>query len=225
MQTIAALTVTDWTKISPDLRWSLERAAKFSAENIHRLEWGGFIIPWLPGLLGPGGIRADVLITHADGQQYCLVDTEIPSGWTAAMWVDFVVGIIKSPYVMQADTLREFPVTRFAIIPEGAIRVGSPRELAAVAGRAPAVSVTPQPHIQPPPFRRPPAPQLPAHPYAQPYAPAEDVGIVERISGTLGVSPTVLIVGAVALVGLVGVAVIAGRRKPSPAPVRQPRRR
>lgn len=214
MLTTADLTVEEWTKISPDLRWSLEQAGKFSTTNIHTLEKSNLIVPWLPDVIGSGMIRADILIRHSDGAQYCITDTELPAGWTGAAWVDFVVRLIKSPYVSEVDVLREWPITRAALIPEGAVRVWSPQDMLMVATRAPGTTVTLQnPTILPPPSQITLQPNVPTT-QTTTTTTAGTGGVFQRIASTLGVSPTVVKVGAASIVGLFVVAIVVSAKKP-----------
>jgi len=228
MRTMGNLRVQDWAKITPDLKWSLQQAARFPTKRVRYLE-GGMPI-WTA--LFTGGIRADVVIRHADGFTYYLHDTRIPEQWTGQMWTDFVVGIVQSPHVIEAGTLREWPAIGLAWFPQG-ITVSSPAELAMIAGRAPTGPVTPQPVIEPPPPPPPPPPPAfwpapPQHPeqlrpaplplpspYQQtPYQQTwPQLGWFQRVANSVGVSPTVLGVGAAAVVGLLGLAVFIKRKK------------
>lgn len=181
MLTQADLTQADWGRIRPGLRVSLRTASRNMNRPIRELATRG-LLPFV-GWIQPNRLDAHVFIKHADGQRYWLLEEDIPTGWTARHWVDFVVKVVKSPHVLQAGTFHEWIREGAGIprIPFRGVRIRTPAELHSVALRAPEETITPllpgQPPVVCPGIGEPVHPGQPVHPGHPPGFPGAGIGV------------------------------------------------
>lgn len=104
LYTFADLTAVDWTKIRPGLRSVLNRLN--NARDVNIFDWsvqGVSIFPWIPA----PGAALGLWYQHADGVIYTLYEGDLPRSWNGAQYIDFVVKLVKSPYVTKIDQIGE----------------------------------------------------------------------------------------------------------------------
>jgi len=104
LYTLADLTAVDWTKIRPGLRTVLNRLN--NARDVNIFDWsiqGVSIFPWIPA----PGAALGLWYQHADGAIYTLYEGDLPRSWNGAQYIDFVVKLVKSPYVTKIGQIGE----------------------------------------------------------------------------------------------------------------------
>lgn len=104
LYTLADLTAVDWTKIRPGLRTVLNRLN--NARDVNIFDWsiqGVSIFPWIPA----PGAALGLWYQHADGGIYTLYESDLPRSWNGAQYIDFVVKLTKSPYVIKIGQIGE----------------------------------------------------------------------------------------------------------------------
>jgi len=104
LYTLADLTAVDWTKIRSGLRNVLNRLN--NARDVNIFDWsiqGVSIFPWIPA----PGAALGLWYQHADGAIYTLYEGDLPRSWNGAQYIDFVVKLVKSPYVTKIGQIGE----------------------------------------------------------------------------------------------------------------------
>ncbi len=105
MYVIDNLTQSDWAKILPGLRQSLQVAQTLDPNtSIAKLDW-------------EDKINSDIRVQTINKKWFWIRPHSYPSDWTKVEWIDFVVSLAKNPNVVQLGTLTEIPFTEIPISP------------------------------------------------------------------------------------------------------------
>jgi len=220
LYTLADLTAAEWTKIRPGLRKALERLNNARSVNIFDWKIQGFELPifWLiPGYQLPiGGAALGLWYRHADGTIYTLNEEDLPKSWNGAQYIDYVVKLVKSPYVVEVGQIGE--ALGLPMFWKQHVRLRSVQEF---IDRAYTRPVTIQPQPVEPPVVPPDTTQPPYYPPYQPYYPGGGTGEQQRTAGEVDWTKYI-VWGAI---GIAGIVVLSALMRPRPAPVRVRKRR
>jgi len=206
LYTLADLTAVDWTKIRPGLRTVLNRLN--NARDVNIFDWsiqGVSIFPWIPA----PGAALGLWYQHADGGIYTLYESDLPWSWNGTQYIDFVVKLVKSPYVIKIGQIGEAWGMPFFL--QKNIRLRSAQEF---IDRA----YTPPQAIQPSPTPTPsPTPGSTPSPTYEPI-----VGVPpEQIPGFGPVAwEQYAVWGVIGLAGVIVLMALLSRSRAQPKPVR-----